>query len=61
MQFNNYTGGLFGFELPNQWKNAEVILDFIANVDWSNNQWYDVHASVSPRVSSSKSKGFLRS
>ena len=46
MQFNNYMSGLFGFELPNQWKNAEVILDFIANVDWSNNQWYDVHASV---------------
>jgi FkbM family methyltransferase len=26
MQFNNYTSGLFGFELPNQWENVEAIL-----------------------------------
>jgi FkbM family methyltransferase len=46
VKFDNYTSGLFGYELPNRWENFDVIANSISSLDWSADQWYDLHASV---------------
>jgi hypothetical protein len=46
IKFDNHTSGLFGFELPNRWENADVIISSLASLDLSPDRWYDLHASV---------------
>jgi FkbM family methyltransferase len=44
-RFDGLCSGLFGRELPNEWGDIESIRAQFP-LDWSNEKWYDIHASL---------------
>lgn len=47
-KFDEHMSGLFGFELPDRWKDFDVIKNLAVRLDSSKGRWYDFHASVLP-------------
>ena len=48
-RFDGFCSGLFGRELPNVWGDIEAIRAQFP-LDFSNHQWYDIHASLWPQT-----------